>query len=257
MLEGWTALGVVAGFTSKIKLGTMVTGIVYRYPSVLAKIGATLDVLSKGRLFMGIGAAWNEEESTAYGIHFPRTAERFRRLEEAVQIIRKMWTEDRTNFKGRFYQIRDAYCNPKPIQKPCPPILIGGSGERKTLKLVAKYADACNVFGSAETVKLKLHILRDHCKSIGRDYDSILKTRLGVVAIDKDNEILKKRIAETFKNMPQERFNEFITHGTPEEVRKEIESFRDIGINCMIVSFEPQRELESLKLFGDNVVKKF
>jgi len=121
MLEGWTTLGVMAGVTSKIKLGTMVTGIVYRHPSVLTKIGATLDVLSKERLFMGIGAAWNDGESAAYGIPFPPTAERFQRLEEAVQIIRKMWTEERASFKGQFYEIQDAYCNPKPIQKPHTP----------------------------------------------------------------------------------------------------------------------------------------
>lgn len=130
MLEGWTTIATVAGFTSKIRLGTLVTGNVYRHPSVLAKIGATLDVLSKGRLYMGIGAAWNNVESQAYGIPFPSTTERFRRLEEAVQIIRKMWTEERATFNGQFYKIRDAYCNPKPIQKPHPPIMIGGSGER-------------------------------------------------------------------------------------------------------------------------------
>jgi F420-dependent oxidoreductase-like protein len=257
MLEGWTTLGVMAGVTSKIKLGTMVTGIVYRHPSVPAKIGATLDVLSKGRLFMGIGAAWNDEESAAYGIPFPPTAERFQRLEEAVQIIRKMWTEERASFKGQFYEIQDAYCNPKPIQKPHPPILIGGGGERKTLKLVAQYADACNVFGSPETVKQKLSILRDHCKAVGRDYNSILKTKLGAIVIDKDGEALKQRIAQNFKDMAQGRLNEFIMAGTPEEIRKKIEAFRDVGVDYMVVSFEPQRQLESLRLFGDEVSKKF
>lgn len=256
MLESWTTLGVMAGVTSKIKLGTMVTGIVYRHPAVLAKMGATLDVLSKGRLFMGIGAAWNDEESAAYSIPFPSTAERFQRLEEAVQIIDKMWTEDRANFDGQFYKIHDAYCNPKPIQKPRPPILIGGSGERKTLKLVAKYADACNVFGSPETVKRKLSILRDHCKAVGRDYDSIIKTKLGAVAIDKDSETLKQRVAKNFK-MPEEMLGEFMMIGTPEQIHGKIEAFGDVGVNQMIVSFEPQRELESLKLFGSEVTKRF
>ncbi len=256
MLESWTTLGVMAGVTSKIKLGTMVTGIVYRHPAVLAKMGATLDVLSKGRLFMGIGAAWNHEESAAYGIPFPSTAERFLRLEEAVQIIHKMWTQDRANFDGQFYKIHDAYCNPKPIQKPRPPILIGGSGERKTLKLVAKYADACNVFGSPETVKRKLSILRDHCKAVGRDYDSIIKTKLGVVAIDKDSGALRQRVAENFK-MPEKMLGEFMVMGTPEQIHSKIEAFRDVGVNQMIVSFERQRELESLRLFGSEVAKRF
>ena len=115
-------------------------------------------------------------------------------MEEAIQIIRKMWTEEPVaNFNGRYYQIKNAYCNPKPIQKPSPPIMVGGSGERQTLKIVAKYADACNLFGSVETVKRKLGVLKEHCKSVGRDYDSILKTKLGLVLIDKDKEMAKKR----------------------------------------------------------------
>ena len=176
MLEGWTTISVLAGITSKIRLGTLVTGVTYRHPSVLAKMAATLDVLSKGRLFMGIGAAWNQEESLAYGIPFFPNKERLVRLEEAIQIIRKMWTEEEpaASFNGKYYQINNAYCNPKPIQKPSPPIMVGGSGERYTLKIVAKYADACNLFGSVETVKRKLSVLNEHCKSVGRDYDSIL-----------------------------------------------------------------------------------
>src|SRR3984893_15965615 len=122
MLEGWTTISVLAGMTSKIKLGTLVTGNSYRHPAVLAKMGATLDVLSKGRLIMGIGAAWNDEEAKAYGIPFPGTVERLQRLDEAVQIIKKMWTEDQSNFSGKFYTLQNAYCNPKPIQKPAPKI---------------------------------------------------------------------------------------------------------------------------------------
>src|SRR5213594_384349 len=187
MLEGWTTLSVLAGFTTRIKLGTLVTGIMYRYPAILAKVAATLDVLSKGRLFMGVGAARNEDESHAYGIIFPPASERLSRLEEAIQIIRKMWTEEPSaSFNGKYYQIHNAYCNPKPIQKPSPPILVGGGCERKTLKIVAKYADACNLFGSAETVKKKLNILKEHCKTTGRDYDSILKTKLSIVVVDDD-----------------------------------------------------------------------
>jgi len=255
MLEGWTTLGVVAGFTSKIKLGTLVTGNLYRHPSVLAKMGATLDVLSKGRLFMGIGAAWNVEESVAYGIPFPMK-ERFRRLQEAVQIIRSMWTQDRTSFEGKFYRLQNAYCNPKPIQKPHPPIMIGGSGEQETLKLVAKYADACNIFGSVETVKRKLEILRGHCKTVGRDYNSILKTRLGRVMIDKDAEQLRTRVAKAMKNIPEERMREFLIYGTPDEIRLQVEAFRDAGIEYFIVNLEADREREALELFGAEVCKR-
>ena len=251
MLESWTTQSLVAGLTTKIKLGTLVTGIVYRHPSVLAKVGATLDVLSKGRLYMGIGAAWNVDEATAYGIPFPPLKERMQRLEEAVQIIKKMWTEDRTTFDGKFYQIRDAYCNPKPIQKPHPPIMIGGSGERRTLKIVAKYADACNLFGSAETVKRKLAILREHCQSVGRDYDSIVKSKLSKVVIDEDGE----RIAEALKNVPEERRRESLISGTPEEVRRQVEAFEDAGIEYLIVNLEPQRESQALELFAQKVMK--
>jgi len=257
MLEGWTTLGVLAGFTSKIRLGTMVTGNIYRHPSVLAKAGATLDVMSKGRLFMGIGAGWNEEESTAYGITFPSTKERFQRLEEAVQIITSMWTEEKANFNGHFYKIQDAYCNPKPIQKPHPPILIGGSGERKTLKLVAKYADACNLFGSAATVKRKLDILREHCRSVGTDYNSILKTKLGIVLMDKDKAALDKRLSDRFKNVPEPMRAEFATVGTPEDVRRQVEALRDAGVDYLITSFEWDRQLQSAEQFANEVMKNF
>jgi F420-dependent oxidoreductase-like protein len=252
MLEGWTTQSVVAGFTSKIKLGTLVTGIVYRHPSVLAKIGATFDVLSKGRLYMGIGAAWNVDEANAYGIPFPPVKERMQRLEEAVQIIRRMWTEENATFSGKFYQIRGAYCNPKPIQKPHPPIMIGGSGERRTLKIAAKYGDACNVFGSVETVKKKLKVLSEHCRLVGRDYDSIVKTKLGHVVIDKD----KEKVTQAIKHLPEDRRREFAIYGTPEEVRRQIEAFRDAGIEYLIVNLEPANELQALDLFANEVLGK-
>ena len=257
MLEGWTTISVLAGITSKIKLGTLVTGIIYRHPSVLAKIGATLDVLSKGRLIMGIGAAWNQEESLAYGIPFASTKERLLRLEEAIQIIRKMWAEEATaTFNGKYYQIRNAYCNPKPIQKPSPPIMIGGSGERRTLKIVAKYADACNLFGSAETVKRKLSILKEHCRSVGRDYDSILKTKLGFVVIDNDKKMVEKRVQQMSKVLPEEQIGEFAIYGTPEEVLKQIELLEDVGIQYLILDLEPYREMEALEISPDNIIKK-
>jgi len=257
MLESWTTLSGLAGFTSKIRLGTLVTGNVYRHPSVVAKIGATLDVLSKGRLFMGIGAAWNEDESNAYGIPFPSTRERLERLDEAVQVIRKMWTEQPANFNGHFYQIHGAYCNPQPIQKPHPPILIGGSGERRTLRTVAKYGDACNLFGSPETVKKKLAVLRDHCTAVGREYNSILKTKLGTVLVDKDRQTVESKVAEAYKQFPEPMRREFVIYGTPEDVRQQIEEFRSVGIEYLIVNFEPRSQLEAMDLFADEVVSHY
>jgi F420-dependent oxidoreductase-like protein len=256
MLESWTTISVLAGITSKIKLGTLITGNIYRHPSILAKIGATLDVLSKGRLFMGIGAGWNEEESIAYGVPFPPVKERFLRLEEAIQIIRKMWTEEPSaSFSGKYYQIKNAYCNPKPIQKPSPPIMVGGTGERQTLRIVAKYADACNLFGSVETVKRKLTILKEHCTSVGRDYGSILKTKLGIVAIENDREMAREKI-QVSTGMPEEQINEFAIYGRPEEVLRQIEIFEEAGIQYLIVNLDPSRELEALDVFKENVMRK-
>ncbi|HEY7079466.1 MAG TPA: LLM class F420-dependent oxidoreductase [Nitrososphaeraceae archaeon] len=256
MLESWTTIATLAGVTTKIKLGTLVTGIVYRHPAILAKIGATLDVLSKGRLFMGIGAAWNQEESFAYGIPFPTTKERLLRLEEVIQIILKMWAKSTATFNGKFYQIKDAYCNPKPIQKPHPPIMIGGGGERNTLRIVAKYADACNLFGSIETIERKLNVLEEHCNNIGRDYHSILKTKLGIVLIDNDKELLNKKVNELFKGMPKEQIREFVIFGTPDEVLREIELFENVGIEYFIVNLDPSSESAQVELFADKIMKK-
>jgi F420-dependent oxidoreductase-like protein len=257
MLEGWTVISFLAGITTKIKLGTLVTGIIYRYPSILAKVAASLDVLSKGRLFMGIGAGWNDQESLSYGISFPSTQERFLRLEEGIQIIRKMWTEEPyASFNGRYYQISNAYCNPKPVQKPSPPILIGGSGERKTLRIVAKYADACNLFGSPETVRKKLEILKEHCKSVGRDYDSILKTKLGAIVVDDNEETARNRVKQSFRGFPEEQINEFVIYGTPEDISRQIERLEQVGIQYLIVDLEPGRELEALDTFAGKFMNK-
>ncbi|MDA4114497.1 MAG: LLM class F420-dependent oxidoreductase [Thaumarchaeota archaeon] len=254
MLEGWTTISVLAGLTSKIKLGTLVTGNTYRHPSVLAKTGATLDVLSKGRLIMGIGAAWTEEEAMAYGIPFPPTKERLERLDEAVQVIRHMWTEDKANFDGRFYQLKDAYCNPKPIQKPHPQILIGGAGEKRTLRTVAKYADASNIFGSLETVRRKLGILREHCNEVGRDYDSIVKTKGGRVIFG-DRESIEKGFEQM--GMNQQMTREFLTYGTPEQIRQDMEEFAAAGIDGLIFSFDPRQEFETVTKFGNDVLSTF
>jgi F420-dependent oxidoreductase-like protein len=257
MLEGWTIISMLAGITTKIKLGTLVTGIIYRYPSVLAKVAATLDVLSKGRLFMGIGAGWNEQESLAYGISFPSNQERMLRLEEAIQIIRKMWTEEPyASFNGKYYQIHNAYCNPKPVQKPSPPILVGGSGERKTLKIVAKYADACNLFGSPEIVRKKLVVLKEHCKSVGRDYDSILKTKLAAIIVDDNTDKVKNRMRETFGGISEEQIKEFVIYGTPEDVSRQIQMLEEVGIQYLIVDLEPSRELEALEIFANRFINK-
>jgi len=175
MLEAYTTLGYLAAKTERVKLLTVVTAVVYREPGLLAKAVSTLDVLSGGRAMLGIGAAWNEEESRGLGLFFPSTAERFERLEEALQICKQMWSDDDGPYEGQHYQLGRTLNSPQPLTRPHPPILIGGAGEKKTLRLVARYADACNIFDSAE-LSHKLDVLRAHCEREGRDYADIEKT---------------------------------------------------------------------------------
>ncbi|GAA1768732.1 LLM class F420-dependent oxidoreductase [Luedemannella helvata] len=175
MLEAYTTLGYVAAVTTRACLLTLVTGTVYRHPGILAKTVTTLDVLSGGRAWLGIGAAWNEEESRGLGIPFPPVAERFERLEETLRIYQQMCLGDETPFTGRYYQLDRPLNRPLPLTRPYPPIMIGGGGEKKTLRLVAQYADACNLFPGPD-LERKLDVLRAHCDAVGRDYDEIHKT---------------------------------------------------------------------------------
>jgi F420-dependent oxidoreductase-like protein len=175
MLEGYTTLGYLAACTSHAALVTLVTGTIYREPGILAKIVTTLDVLSNGRAWLGIGAAWNEEESRGLGIPFPPVAERFERLEETLQICLQMWRGDDKPYQGRYYQLERPLNSPQSLSRPHPPIMIGGGGEKKTLRMVAQYADACNLFAGNDEAR-KLDILRQHCEAVGRDYDTIYKT---------------------------------------------------------------------------------
>ena len=175
MLEAYTALGFLAAVTERVKLLTVVTAVVYREPGLLAKAVTTLDVLSGGRSILGIGAAWNEEEARGLGLFFPPRAERFERLEEALRICQQMWSDDDGPFEGKHYHLGRTLNSPQALSRPHPPILIGGQGERKTLLLVARYADACNLFDTPELAH-KLDVLRGHCAAEGRDYDAIEKT---------------------------------------------------------------------------------
>jgi F420-dependent oxidoreductase-like protein len=190
MLEGYSTLSFAAAITSRIKLGTMVTGNTYRYPGLLVKTATTLDVLSGGRAYLGIGAGWFEREHLGLGVPFPSTAERFERLEETLRIARQMWAGEAGPFDGEHYHLAETLCLPMPLSKPHPPILIGGGGEKKTLRLVARYADACNLFAGPDpdgtfdegmaTIRHKLDVLRGHCETEGRPYHAIEKTTLGM-----------------------------------------------------------------------------
>ena len=179
MLEGYTSLGFMAAHTSTVTLGLLVTGVTYRHPGLLAKTVATLDVLSGGRGELGIGAAWYQREHEGLGVPFPSTSERFERLEEALQVCFQMWSDDNGPYAGKHYQLAETICEPRPLTQPRPPVMIGGSGERKTLRLVAQYADSCNLFSAEpDEMRHKLAVLRGHCDNEGRDYDTIEKTML-------------------------------------------------------------------------------
>jgi F420-dependent oxidoreductase-like protein len=184
MLESYATLGYLAAVTNKIKLGPMVTGVIYRFPGILVKTATTLDVLSGGRSYFAIGAAWNGQEAKGLGAPFPPLGVRFELLEEALQIAKQMWSDNNGAYRGKHNQLEQTLCSPQPLSRPHPPILVAGGGEKKTLRLVAQYADACNLYGPPETISAKLAILRQHCTALGRDYGSIEKTTLGTVNVE-------------------------------------------------------------------------
>jgi F420-dependent oxidoreductase-like protein len=185
MLEAYNTLGFIAANTQHVRLGAMVSGVIYRHPSVLVKIISTLDVLSGGRANLGIGAAWNDQESHALGIAFPEVKERFEILEETLQIFRQMWSGKEGEYHGKYFQLERALNSPQPLTRPHPPIFIGGGGEKKTLRLVARYGDACNLFSrmGPDEVRKKLDILKQHCETEGRDYNQITKSALDTIHI--------------------------------------------------------------------------
>ena len=210
MLEAYTALGFLAGVTSRVKLLTVVTAVVYREPGLLAKAVTTLDVLSGGRAMLGIGAAWNEDEARGLGLFFPPLAERFERLEEALRICQQMWSDDDGPFEGKHYHLARTLNSPQALSRPHPPILIGGQGERKTLLLVARYADACNLFDTPELAH-KLDVLRGHCAAEGRDYDAIEKTVQVRYDLGEDGEQVEQ-IIEHLHELSELGFT--VAHGT-------------------------------------------
>jgi F420-dependent oxidoreductase-like protein len=178
MLEGYSVLCFLAGHTKRLRLGTLVTGVTYRHPGLLAKTVTSLDVLSGGRAWFGVGAAWFEREHLALGVPFPPLRERFEQLEECLQIALQMWSDNNGPYDGRHFHLAETLCSPQPLSRPHPPIMIGGGGEKKTLRLVAQYGDACNIYGEPGVVAHKLQVLKAHCEQLGRDYATIKKTGL-------------------------------------------------------------------------------
>jgi len=262
-LEAWTLLTALAVKTSKMQLGVLVTGNSYRHPALLAKIAATIDMISDGRLILGIGAGWKEIEYSAYGYRFPSLKERMDRLEEAIQVILALWTYDRVTFEGEYYQLNDAVFAPKPIQKPHPPILIGGHGEKRTLRMVAKYGDMSNFspWGTNRIDQL-LIALKQHCKELNRDYDEITKTFLGYCCVtDDEDEILSfnkekaqeqgisvKKYLEKQSSLPG------AWAGSPDEVKARYEYLFEKGFTHFQIVFPYRKETEMSKIFAELVL---
>jgi F420-dependent oxidoreductase-like protein len=231
MLEGYSALSYLAAVTESVRLGTLVTGVIYRYPGLLVKTATTLDVLSGGRAYLGIGAGWNERESRGLGVPFPSTRERFERLEEALQIAEKMWSGEVGPYEGDHYRLTETLNSPQALSEPHPPVMIGGMGEKRTLRLVAQYADACNLFtyGGTGLVRKKLDVLRGHCEDVGRDYEEIERTALGTVNLGEEG-----MMAEDVIGLCQE--------------------MSEAGIQHLIFNMPNVHEIKPLVTFGEEII---
>jgi F420-dependent oxidoreductase-like protein len=263
MFECWTMLSAIAGITKKVRIGQVVTCNSYRSPALLAKMGATLDAISNGRLDFGIGAGWYEEEYKAYGYEYPKDSTRIAQLDEALQIIRSMWTCEKATFSGKHYDIRDAICNPKPMQKPYPPIMVGGTGEKLLLRVAAKHANRYNhPFGTPSELKRKIQVLKEHCKVIGRDHKEIETSVLIRVIVGRDDKEVRRIIGKV--KLPEETVEQYLERtdgktavGTPEQVIADLNKYTDLGISNFILHFiglEPT--LKMLQLFASKVMKK-
>jgi F420-dependent oxidoreductase-like protein len=229
MLEGYAGLSYCAAATRRIKLGTMATGVTYRHPGILVKTATTLDVLSGGRAYLGIGAAWYEREHRGLGVPFPPIAVRFELLEEALQIAKQMWAGGAEPYRGKHYTLEEAMCRPLPVSRPHPPILVAGGGEKKTLRLVAKYADACNLYGDAPAIRHKLDVLKRHCEEVGRDYAEIEKTSLGGANLAPGQE-------------------------TPAQVIARCKAMAELGVQIALFSMPNVEDLTPLEVFGREVI---
>ena len=260
-LESWTVLSALSSETESLRLGVTVICVSYRNPAVLAKMSRTLDVISGGRFELGIGAGWAQTEHEAYGITFGKPRERVERLEEAVTIIKKMWTEENPSFKGKYYSINGAVCEPKPIQRPRPPIWIGDGGEKLLLRVVAKHGDGCNFMGlSLEEYKHKLAVLTKHCDSVGRRISSVRKSWQGSVIIGRNTAEVRSKLQSAAKS-GDIRGLDIEGHsivGPPEQCIQRIGEYVDIGVDRFMMSFpKSATDISGLKLFGEKILPNF
>ena len=254
--ECWTSTAALARDTRRVRIGQMVTCNGYRNPALLAKMASTVDVLSRGRLDFGIGAGWYEHEFRAYGYDFPDGPTRLRQLRDAVQIILKMWTDDEAVSEGRYHQVHGAINQPKGVQKPHIPLLIGGGGEQVTLKLVAQYADACNI-GHLDLAGLerKFAIIKKHCEDVGRDYNTIWRTVLFNCAIAETDEAALAKSGPFTRNIPSGRIREQALVGTPDRIRQRLLEIEQAGAQEIIVYMPDARDLEPVRLFARECIQ--
>lgn len=250
--ECWTTVSTLAASTTTIRLGQLVLCNPFRHPSLFAKMAATLDIISGGRLEIGLGTGWNKGEFVAYGYSFESPSARVRRLDEAAQIMKMMWTEESPIFKGKYYEIEGAYCRPKPIQKPHPPLMLAGGGEQLTLRTVARHANVCNFAswrGTPEDYLYKLDVLRRHCETVGRNFSDIRKSwSCNVLIVEDENSA--KGILKKYKKIG-ERPPIF---GTPEQCLEQIQRYMDIGVTLFIMRFVGNNFAKQVKLFAKNVI---
>lgn len=258
-LEGWTLLSALAAKTSKIRIGVLVTGNTYRNPALLAKMATTVDHISNGRLYLGIGAGWFELEHRAYGFLFYDEKERARRLEEALQVIKKLWTEDHPSFEGKYYRLENAPFAPKNVQKPHPPIMIGGQGKKRIVPLVGRYGDAWNapIGLSPEDIQERMKIIQRECDRVGRKPCDIEVSAFLVLYSISDVPLAGPVLRLGARMIAGERVQRSLLAGTPDEIAKKIQSFVDVGVHHIIMNIQPKYDPALLRRFATEVMPRF
>jgi len=260
VFDGWTALAGLAALTQRIRFGVMLTGTPFRHPPQLAKIAVTIDQMSGGRLIMGIGAAWNKLEHEMYGVDWRANAERVHRMGEAVQIFKLLWTQPRATFNGRYYQLKDAICEPKPVQRPHIPIWVGGWGEQLTLKYAARYADGWNLTGSPISLPAKVAALRRHCEAAGRDFNEIEKSVMHMRLIMTDDQAAVRRFVEAQSYRRATGYEDMKGHfmlGTPAEMRETIGKLIDLGFTHFVAQVVAPYDYEAIERWYKEVALAF
>jgi F420-dependent oxidoreductase-like protein len=257
--EGWVGLAALAAQTSRVEVGLLVTGNTYRNPALLAKMAVTLDHATGGRLILGIGSGWFEQEHIAYGIPFYTTAERIRRFDEAMQIIKSLWTQKQTSINGKYYTIKDAWCEPKPVRKPYPPVLIGASGEKMNLKVVAKHANIWNTFGTPEVFRNKLQVLKEHCATVGRNFDEIEISWAGFGSVCESTSMKQEalsKLAAMWGRTPEE-MDQSALVGTVDQIRSRMDEFIKVGVTHFIVGASAPFDHPGLRRFAEEIIPKY